>query len=163
MWSLMADLARRKVGPLKKEREAEVNGGGVQRIGGGLEFKAECSIGVEPAGLLDEDLGEIGKDAPGPFFVGHRQGVTGGGVAGCRPDRVSGQRPPDRFRCRANFRTKSVGRRRCDHRSSGEKPQQCGKPPSRNSRRIEIEKTKTVRKYRFYRAEIGVRKFLTGQ
>ena len=80
VWSLMADLARRKVGPLKKEREAEVNGGGVQRIGGGLEFKAECSIGVEPAGLLDEDLGEIGKDAPGPFFVGHRQGVTGGGL-----------------------------------------------------------------------------------
>ena len=65
----------------RKEREAEVNGGGVQRIGGGLEFKAKGFIGVERGGLLDEDLGEIGKDAPVPLFVGHRQGVAGGGLA----------------------------------------------------------------------------------
>lgn len=25
-------------------------------------------------------VGEVGKDAPVPFFVGHRQGVTGGGL-----------------------------------------------------------------------------------
>jgi len=65
----------------RKEREAEVNGGGVQRIGCGLEFKAERFIGVERGGLLDEHLGEIGKDAPVPLFIGHRQRVAGGGLA----------------------------------------------------------------------------------
>ncbi len=65
----------------RKERKAQVNGGGVQRIGGGLEFKAERFIGIERGGLPDEDLGEIGKDAPVPLFVGHRQCVAGGGLA----------------------------------------------------------------------------------
>ena len=69
-----------KRGP-RKEREAEVNGGGVQRIGGGLEFEAERFIGVEHGGLLDEHLREIGKDTPVPLFVGHRQGVASGGLA----------------------------------------------------------------------------------
>ncbi len=65
----------------RKKREAEVNGGGVQRIGGGLEFKAERLIGVKRGGLLDEYLGEVGKDAPVPPFVGHRQRVAGGRLA----------------------------------------------------------------------------------
>ena len=65
----------------RKEREAEVNGGGVQRIGGGLEFKTERFIGVKRGGLLDEDLGEIGKDAPVAIFVGIGQRAAGGGLA----------------------------------------------------------------------------------
>ncbi len=69
-----------KRGP-RKQRETEVNGGGVQRVSSGLEFPAERFIRVERGGLLDEDLGEIGKDAPVPFFVGHRQSVAGGGLA----------------------------------------------------------------------------------
>jgi hypothetical protein len=64
----------------RKEREAEVNGGGVQRIGGGLEFKPERLIGVERGGLLDEDLGEVGKDTPVAVFVGVGQGAAGGGL-----------------------------------------------------------------------------------
>jgi len=82
----------------RKQRETEVNGGGVQRIGGGLEFKAERLIGVERGGLPDEDVGEIGKDTPVAIFVGIS-----------RRGRVSGRRTPDRFRCRADFRAKSVG------------------------------------------------------
>ena len=73
-------LALSKRGP-RKEREAEVNGGGVQRIGGGLEFKTKGFIGIERGGLLDELLGKIGEDAPVPLFVGHRQRVAGGGLA----------------------------------------------------------------------------------
>ena len=68
-----------KRGP-RKEREAQVNGGGVQRIGGDLEFKAKGFIGAERGGLPDEDLGEVGKDAPVALFVGHRQRVAGGGL-----------------------------------------------------------------------------------
>ena len=64
----------------RKERQAEINGGGVQRVSRRLEFKAKGFIGVERGGLLDEHLGEIGKDAPVPLFVGHRQRVAGGWV-----------------------------------------------------------------------------------
>ena len=64
-----------------KERETEVNGGGVQRIGGGLEFKTERLIGVKRGGLPDEDLGEIGKDAPVAIFIGLGQRAAGGGLA----------------------------------------------------------------------------------
>lgn len=57
-------LAAAEGGP-GKQREAQVNGGGVQRVGGGLEFDAERFAGVERGGLLDEDLGEVGEDAFG--------------------------------------------------------------------------------------------------
>ena len=67
-----------------KEREAEVNGGGVQRIGGGLEFKAERFIGIKRGRLLDEDVGEVSEDAPVALFIGHRQRVAGGGLANAR-------------------------------------------------------------------------------
>src|ERR1039458_1510325 len=65
----------------RKEREAEVNGGGVQRISRRLEFKAKGFIRVERGGLLDQDVGEVGKDTPVPLFIGHRQRVAGGGLA----------------------------------------------------------------------------------
>ena len=69
-----------KGGP-RKQREAEVNGGGVQRIGCGLEFKTERLIGVKRGGLLDEHLGEISKDPPVAIFVGISQRAAGGGLA----------------------------------------------------------------------------------
>lgn len=65
----------------RKEREAQVNGGGVQRISRRLEFKAKGFISVERGGLLNEDVAKVGKDAPVPLFIGHRQGVAGGGLA----------------------------------------------------------------------------------
>src|ERR1017187_7708892 len=64
----------------RKEREAQVNGGGVQRISRRLEFKVERFIGVKRGRLLDEDVGEVGKDTPVPLFIGHRQRVAGGGL-----------------------------------------------------------------------------------
>ena len=72
-------LVPSKRGP-RKQREAQVNGGGVQRIGGGLEFKTERFIGVEGGGLLDEDVGKVGKDAPVSFFVGVGQRAAGSGL-----------------------------------------------------------------------------------
>ena len=73
-------LVSPKRGP-RKQREAQVNGGGVQRLGSGLEFKAEGFIGVERGGLPDENPGEVGKDTPVPLFVGHGQRATGSGLA----------------------------------------------------------------------------------
>src|ERR1039457_3417886 len=68
-----------KRGP-RKQREAQVNGGGVQRVGGGLEFAAERFLGVERGGLPDQPLGEVGVDAPVALFVGVGQGAAGGGL-----------------------------------------------------------------------------------
>ena len=73
-------LALPKRGP-RKQRETQVNGGGVQRISGGLEFKAKGFIGIERGGLLDEHLGEVGEDAPVAVFVGIGQRAAGGGLA----------------------------------------------------------------------------------
>ena len=73
-------LVLSKRGP-RKQRETEVNGGGVQRIGGGLEFEAEGFLGVERRGLLDENVGEVGEDAPVAIFVGISQRAAGGGLA----------------------------------------------------------------------------------
>ena len=72
-------LALAKGSPAK-QREAQVNRGGVQRVSRRLEFKAKGFIGVERGGLLDEYLGEVGKDAPVPLFIGHRQRIAGGGL-----------------------------------------------------------------------------------
>ena len=65
----------------RKQREAQVNGGGVQRVSGGLEFKTERFVGVERGGLLDEDVGEVGEDTPVAIFVGIGQRAAGGGLA----------------------------------------------------------------------------------
>ena len=73
-------LVLSKRGP-RKERETEVNGGGIQRISRRLEFKTERFIGVKRGGLPDEDLGEIGKDAPVTIFIGIGQRAAGGGLA----------------------------------------------------------------------------------
>ena len=51
------------------------------RLGGRLEFEAERFVGVKGGGLLDEDVGEVGKDAPVAFFVGFGQRAAGGGLA----------------------------------------------------------------------------------
>ena len=64
-----------------KQREAQINGGGVQRIGRRLEFDAEGIVGVKRGGLLDEDVREVGEEAPVAFFVGVGQRAARGGLA----------------------------------------------------------------------------------
>jgi hypothetical protein len=63
-----------------KEREAQVNGSGVQRVGRGLKFNAEGFIGVEDGGLLNEDLGKVGENTPVAAFISVGQGAAGRGL-----------------------------------------------------------------------------------
>jgi len=93
----------------RKQREAEVNGGGVQRIGGGLKFKAERFVGVERGGLLDEDVGEVGKDAPVPLFIGHRQRVAGGGLADASVIELRAERRQAGFDVAQTFAPRQLG------------------------------------------------------
>src|SRR5262245_31118085 len=64
-----------------KERQAQVDGGGVQGIGGLLQFGGKRFVGIEPGGLPNEDLSEIREDAPVASFVGIGQRAAGGGLA----------------------------------------------------------------------------------
>lgn len=73
-------LVLANLGP-REAREAQVNGGGIQRVGGGLEIGAERVFGVKRGGLGDEDLGEAGKEAPVALLVGIGQGAAGDGLA----------------------------------------------------------------------------------
>ncbi len=54
--------------------EAEVESGGVQGVGGLVQFGGQAFLGIQFAGLPDQDLSEIGKDPPVPGFVGMGQG-----------------------------------------------------------------------------------------
>ena len=65
----------------REQRETQVNGGGVQRVSGGLEFDAETLTRVQRGGLLDQDVGEVSEDAPVAFFVGIGQRAARGGLA----------------------------------------------------------------------------------
>ena len=76
-------FATAETGP-REERQTQINGGGVQRVGGGLQFNAEGLVSVEGGGLLDENMSEVGEDAPVPGFIGVGQGAAGDGVSKAR-------------------------------------------------------------------------------
>lgn len=60
-----------------KEREAEIDRGGVQGIDRLLELHAEAVVGVEAPGLVDQHLSEVGKDSPVALLACDRKGVPG--------------------------------------------------------------------------------------
>ena len=53
-----------------EQRQAEVDGAGIEGLEGGVEFDAEGIMGVEPPGEGDQHLGKIGEDAPIARLVG---------------------------------------------------------------------------------------------
>jgi len=65
-----------KNGPREK-RQTQVDGGRIEGIDRVFEFESQIFAGVKRAGLSDEDLGEVGIDAPIARFVGMSQGVSG--------------------------------------------------------------------------------------
>jgi len=64
-----------ELGPGKK-REAEIDGGGVQGIGGLIQFDTEGIGGVEVARLADENLCKGGVDSPISDLVGMSQRIA---------------------------------------------------------------------------------------
>lgn len=68
-------LAALKVCP-RKQRQAQVDGGAVQRIHRVVEFDAEVLVDIEPSSGVDQGLGEVGVDAPVAHLVGVGQGVA---------------------------------------------------------------------------------------
>jgi hypothetical protein len=70
----------RRLGALERrpgeQRQAEIDGGGVERIDGLVEIDAEAVIDVEASGDADQGLGEVGMDAPVALLVGVGQGAA---------------------------------------------------------------------------------------
>ena len=61
----------------REKRQTQVDHGRIEGIDGVFEFHSQIFAGVKSAGLGDEDLGEVGIDAPIARFVGVGQGVSG--------------------------------------------------------------------------------------
>ena len=60
-----------------KQRQAQVDGGGIQCVGGLLQLDAEPVGRVQPPRVGDQDLGEIGVNSPVAPLVGFGQRVPG--------------------------------------------------------------------------------------
>jgi hypothetical protein len=54
----------------RKQRQAQIDGAGIQSIDGFVELDTEIFIDVKRSGLLNEQLGKIGVDASISIFVG---------------------------------------------------------------------------------------------
>ena len=68
-------LAFAEDGPRKKGK-AEVDRGGVESVDGLLQFQAEIIVGIESAGLMNKNLGEVGVNPPIAGFISVGQGVS---------------------------------------------------------------------------------------
>jgi len=60
----------------RKQRQTEIDRGGVQRVDSLIEFDAERFVAVETSRLLDQHLCEVGIDSPVADLVGMGQGVA---------------------------------------------------------------------------------------
>ena len=64
-----------------KQGQAQVDGGGIQRIDGLLEVDRERFVSVQGACLTDENLSEVGVNMPVAPLVGVRQSISGNRAA----------------------------------------------------------------------------------
>lgn len=75
-----------------KERQAQIDGGRVERIDRMRQFQAEAVLGVELARCLDQAEGEILIDAPVAVLVGVRQRALGNAAANAQMVELGGMR-----------------------------------------------------------------------
>ena len=64
-----------ELGPWEKGK-TQIDGGGVQSIGGLIQFDSEGIVGVEATSLANEDLGKVGIDSPISDLVGMSQSIA---------------------------------------------------------------------------------------
>ncbi len=64
-----AALCRRNFGP-REQRQAKIDGGGIQSVQSLIQIQADRIAGVQGPGDADQDLGEVGVDPPIAGLVG---------------------------------------------------------------------------------------------
>ena len=72
---LHGGLALSKLRP-RKQRQAQIDDGGVQSVGGLIELYRERIVLMKLSGVSDQHLGKILVDSPVAHFVGVRQSVA---------------------------------------------------------------------------------------
>src|SRR5207244_11928789 len=72
-------LASAELGP-GKERQTKIDGGSIERIGGGVEFQTQVGTDVQGPRNLNQTLGEVGIDSPVASLVGIGQRRTPDGT-----------------------------------------------------------------------------------
>ena len=53
-----------------KNRQTQVDGGGIERVDGVVEIEPQILVGIEGSGNANQGLGEIGVDTPIASLVG---------------------------------------------------------------------------------------------
>jgi hypothetical protein len=73
--SLIAALVETERRP-RKNREAQIDGGGVESVNGVFQLDSKRFVDVEPSCHSDQTLSEVAVDAPIPSRVGVGQGIA---------------------------------------------------------------------------------------
>src|SRR3974390_882207 len=94
-----------------REGEAEVDGGGVYGIQVLLQTDAKEIAGIERASDGEQDLREVGEDAPVPGFVAIGQRGARHVTAGSPCDKTCCRRSAGPLRCCAGFPVGQLGER----------------------------------------------------
>ena len=68
-------FAGSEFGP-RKNRQAQIDGGGVQRVGGLIQVDPKGIVGVKTTSLGNQDLSEVGIDPPIPNLIGMGQSIA---------------------------------------------------------------------------------------
>ena len=117
---LYRSLLLAKVRP-RKDREAEINRGGVQCVHGGVEVDAERVGRIHRTSDMNRRLREVGVDAPIAGLHWRPPKWTAQCTRGIRGDKASPARNAGRLRCRADSREKSIARNSCTKTDPGRK------------------------------------------
>ena len=96
-----------------EQRQAEIDGRGIQRVGGMLELNAEAIGLVQPPRPSDQDLSEVRVDPPVAVFVGIGESAPSDDAAKAGVVEFLVKGAETEFRCLAGSRDRSVERRPC--------------------------------------------------
>jgi hypothetical protein len=69
-----------ELGP-REQRQTQIDGGGIERVDGLIEFQTEGVLGVKPPGQADQYVRKIGVDSPVPHLIRVGQRVARDGAA----------------------------------------------------------------------------------
>jgi hypothetical protein len=80
-----------------EDRQAEVDGGGIQGVHRALQIETERFVGVHRARDVDEHLREVGEDSPGVSLVGIGQCGSGNPASNAHVIKLAVDRPQASF------------------------------------------------------------------